>query len=95
MVLTDVKQKIKLVEGQFTPSEAVDVISALIDEKINFHKLQRLSLREGDENADTSYTNNRIQELMREKQIAKDFINNARCEGCKVRIDGILQITFE
>ena len=29
---------INLVDGTFTPSEAHDVIQALIDQKINFHK---------------------------------------------------------
>jgi len=95
MVLTEVKQKIQLVEGQFSASEASDVVSSLIDEKINFHKLQRLSLREGNIHADVSYAESRIQALKEEKQKAKDFIRMARLEGRPVRINGVLNITFE
>ena len=89
------KQKIQLVDGTFSPSEANDVIQALLDEKINFHKLQRLSWCEGDNNANTKYPDDRIQELEKEKKIAKDFINSIRNEGKRLRIDGILKITLE
>ena len=34
--------KVQLVKGEFTSSEAYDVILSLIDEKINFHKIQIL-----------------------------------------------------
>lgn len=95
MVLTEIQQKIQLVEGQFTPSEASDVVTALINEKINFHKLQRLSIWEGDQNANAAYSNNRIDELYAELMKAKEFINSARYEGVNVRINGRLEITFE
>lgn len=95
MLLTEVQQKVQLVEGQFTPAEALDVITALIDEKINFHKIQRLSTCEGDECADTSYCNERIQELMAEKERARSFIMSAKAEGFNVRINGNLDITFD
>ncbi len=92
--MTEVKQKIQLVEGKFTPSEAADVVSSLIEEKINFHKLQRLSLSEGHQATNTEYPDGRIAELYNEKKIAKEFINNAREEGYKIKINGTLEITF-
>jgi hypothetical protein len=95
MLLTEVLQKVQLVEGTFTPSQASDVISALIEEKINYHKIQRLSLTEGNEKSDCSYPNSRIIELKEEKQKAKDFLAEARREGFNVRINGTLEITFE
>lgn len=33
---------IKLVDGEFTPSQALDILSTLIDEKINYHKVEKL-----------------------------------------------------
>ncbi|MEM9361594.1 MAG: hypothetical protein AAGA43_03115 [Bacteroidota bacterium] len=89
------EQKIQLVDGTFTPSEASDVIIALLEQKINFHKLQRLAWCEGNEDANTKYPDDRIQELEKEKTIAKDFINSVRWEGKKLRIDGVLNITLE
>ena len=94
MTTTDVLQKIQLVQGTFTPAEASHVVTALIDEKINFHKIQRLSSREGNEGCNTDYPDERIAELFTERKIAKDFIKEAKREGYRVKIDGILKITF-
>jgi len=93
--LVKTKQKIQLVDGTFSPSEASDVILALLDEKINFHKLQRISWCEGSDKADTEYPDGRIKELQEEKRIAKEFIASVRNEGKRLRIDGILNITLE
>jgi len=93
MIKTD--QKIQLVDGSFSASEASDVILALLDEKINFHKLQRISWCEGSADADTKYPDGRIQELENEKRIAKEFISSIRSEGKRLRINGILEISLE
>jgi len=89
------KQKIQLVDGKFTPSEASDVITSLIDEKINFHKIQRLKIWEGNHHGKTNLLDNRIQELELEKQAARDIVNQARTKGKNVTINGILEITLE
>ncbi|WP_299129262.1 hypothetical protein [uncultured Winogradskyella sp.] len=91
---TKTEQKINLVEGMFRPSEASHIINALIDQKINYHKIQRLSLCEGDENCDTTYENARIKELLNEKEIAKSYIDTARRKNFDIIINGKLDITF-
>ena len=88
-----VSQKIQLVKGEFTPSEASHVILSLIDEKINFHKIQRLQFREGNDECITDSLDGRIQELENEKEIAKRFIRSTRGLGQNLRINGILEIT--
>lgn len=93
MIKTD--QKIQLVDGSFTPSEASDVIIALLNEKINFHKLQRISWCEGSADADTKYPDDRIKELENEKRITKEFISSVRSQGKRLRINGILEISLE
>jgi len=93
--MTEVIQKVQLVEGKFTPSEASDIISSLITEKINFHKLQRLGRSEGNINADCVYPDNRVKELEDEKMIAKEFIKMARREGYNLKINGTLEISFD
>ena len=93
--MTEVIQKVQLVEGRFTPSEAADVISALISEKINFHKLQRLSILEGDETTNCAQTNSRIKELEDERMIAREFIKIAKMEGYNLKINGTLEISFD
>ena len=92
--LEQVEQKIKLVDGAFTPSEASDVISALIDEKINFHKIHRLKIWEGNHHCETTELNGRIEELQNEKIVAKEFINKVRAMGGMLRINGHLEISL-
>ncbi|MFD0798973.1 hypothetical protein ACFQZJ_15985 [Maribacter chungangensis] len=87
-------QKIQLVEGEFTISEANDVVTSLIDEKLNFHKLQRLSLSEGSSFADTRYPDGRIGELEREKATARAFFAEARKTGATIKINGTLEISL-
>lgn len=90
--LTAVTQKFKLIEGDFSSYEAMDIINALLNEKINFHKLQRLTACEGDQCADTRFADNRIQELEREKQFAKSFINLKEWSGKRFRINGTIEL---
>ena len=92
MVAKDVLHKVKLVDGVFTASEASDVINSLIEEKINFHKIHRLSLNEGNMYSDTSYDDSRVNELIQDKAEFKSFCQEARIDGKKIRIHGILNL---
>ncbi len=88
-----VSQKIQLVKGEFTPSEASHIIMNLIDEKINFHKIQRLQIWEGDHQCKTEALDGRIKELEKEKEVAREFINSTRSWGQNLKINGVLEIT--
>lgn len=93
MVSTEKTTTVKLVDGEFTISEARDIITALIDQKINFHKVQRLSIWEGNENQGAEFPNGRIVELARDKQAAKQFLAQVKDLGQNVRISGTLELT--
>lgn len=93
--MTEVIQKVQLIEGTFTPSEASDIVTALISEKINFHKLKSLSIREGNENEDCEYSHNRIKELEDERMIAREFMKIASKEGYNLKISGTIEISFD
>ena len=86
-------KKIQLVKGEFTPSEASHIISSLIDDKINFHKIQRLQMWEGNHKCKPDELNGRIEELEREKESTRAFINSMRSLGKNLKIDGILKIS--
>ncbi|WP_455169016.1 hypothetical protein [Aegicerativicinus sediminis] len=86
---------IQLVKGKFTPSEASDVITSLIDEKINFHKIQRLKIWEGSHRSETNLLDGRIDELQKEKRIWKGIISDARKQGKNLKINGVLSISLE
>ena len=93
-IAVETLQKVQLVNGVFTPSEAADIIGSLIDEKINFHKIQRLQRWEGNHKCDTGDLNDRITELEQDRAQALEFIGQIRKEGGKaLRINGILEMT--
>ncbi|SEK93633.1 hypothetical protein SAMN04487910_1516 [Aquimarina amphilecti] len=92
MVLTD--QKVKLMDGVFSPSEASDILNIFIDKKINFHKLQRLSITEQNCNDDTPQLYNRINELIKAKESIREAIMEARREGLALQIESDIQITL-
>lgn len=87
------RKKLNLVNGDFTPSEAADLINNLIDEKINFHKIQRLQLWEGNHNCDIGFLNSRITELEVEREKTMDFIAKLRLSGKSIHISGQLELT--
>lgn len=88
-------QKIDLIDGVFTASEASDIINSVLKVKINFHKLNRLSITEGDNTIDCTHDTGRIDELINEQNIAKDYFNQARLTGKKLKMRSIIQIEIE
>lgn len=93
-MVAEVIQKVNLVDGQFTPAEASDVMNALIRQKINFHKVQRLQMMIGDDDCEVAELSSRIAELLEEQQKAKEFFIEARRAGRNVVINGTLEISF-
>lgn len=88
-------QKINLIDGVFTASEASDIINSVLNVKINFHKLNRLSITEGNDKDECTFDSGRITELINEQQIAKDFFSKARLNGKKLKMRSIIQIEIE
>ena len=92
MTITD--QKIKLIEGTFTPSEASDILNTLIKKKINFHKLQRLSITEKNCDDNTGHLDGRIDELLDAEKSLKQIIAEAREDGFNLQIESDVYISF-
>jgi uncharacterized protein with FMN-binding domain len=88
-------QKIDLIDGVFTASEASDIINSVLKVKINFHKLSRLSITEGNDKDQCTYDSGRIATLMNEQQIAKEFFSQIRLKGKKLKIHSVIQIEIE
>ncbi|WP_298323041.1 hypothetical protein [uncultured Dokdonia sp.] len=94
-LLTMTDQKINLIDGVFTATEAGDILHAMLDKKINFHKLQRLSRTEGNIGDACEYDSGRIIELIDEKGKLKDFLNSVRADGSKLEIKSTVQISLK
>jgi hypothetical protein len=94
-VLTMTDQKINLIDGVFTATEAGDILHAMLDKKINFHKLQRLSRTEGNIDDACEYDSERIIELLDEKGKLKSFLSDLRAEGGKLEIKSTVEIRIK
>lgn len=55
--------EVVLIDNVLSRSEAKFLMRRFIEEKLNFHKLRRLSVTEGDAGADTSWDDERIASL--------------------------------
>jgi uncharacterized protein with FMN-binding domain len=91
---TKKEQKINLIDGIFTASETADILRGMIDQKINFHKIHRLCITEGNQDDSCSYDNGRIAELMQEKEKLNAFIKQVREQGGALQIKGNIEITL-
>lgn len=89
-----ITQKIQLVNGIFTPTEAAQVILNLIEQKINFHKIQRLQKWEANHNFNTETIDRRIKELKKEKRIAQEFMDQSNAAGKDVKINGVVELSY-
>jgi hypothetical protein len=88
-------QHLKLIEGVFTKREAVDIINNVVDVKINFHKLQRLSITEGNMHDKCNYDNSRITELIKDKAEVKAFLMSLETNGANIKISSTVHILVE
>jgi hypothetical protein len=86
-------ENIQLVKGKFTPSQASEIMIALLDQKINYHKIEAIQLWEKDHKIDQEPINKRIRELEEEKKSAAEFISKMKAEGKKIEIHGTLKMT--
>ncbi|KAB1069036.1 hypothetical protein F6U93_04590 [Tamlana haliotis] len=88
-------QHLKLIDGTFTSSESNDILSRILDVKINFHKLQRLSKTEGNMNDSCMFDSDRITELINAKHEVQKFLTEARLKGKKLKINSSVSIGLE
>lgn len=85
--------KVELIKGQFTPAEAIDIISALIDQKVNFHEVRKFQRWELDHDCGTEDLDRRISELKREKVKTKEFLSQFLNANKTITINGVLDVT--
>lgn len=87
------KKEIKLIDGEFTPTQASDILNAMIDQKINFHKIENLQHWEKDYDNDPKPFIDRIQQLEDEKKALDTYITQIKKSDKNVRIDGLLSLS--
>ena len=95
MILADVMQEVKLVNGTFTPSEARDIVSGIIDKQINFYKLQHLSKWVGNNNTSPDSIDKKIAALQKERAEFMKMINQAKREGLRLTLNSGMEVVLE
>ncbi|TGV03137.1 hypothetical protein [Flavivirga rizhaonensis] len=83
--------KIKLVEGVYSPINSADVLLSLIADKIKFHNLQILTIKNKDD-PKVKHAEMRVAELKESKKEVTELIIKARDEGLYMKIDGMINI---
>lgn len=84
-----------LVDGNFSKREALNIVDSVINTKINFHKIHRLSVQEGNENDKCTYDNSRINELLIDKKETKAFLRTLESKGQNIKISSTVTISIE
>ena len=86
-------QNYKLVEGQFSPSDATNILFALFNSKINFHQLESFRIQERNfKNRDNIKHEERVEELKEAYKVLKALINEASDENMDLEIHGTIML---
>lgn len=87
-------ETIKLIDGQFTPEEAKEVLLDIIAKKINFHNLKNLSSQIRYNHPDQA-SQERIKELEKAKAQVLALVQEARSEQSSMVIEATIHIGLE
>lgn len=90
-----IEKDFKLIDGNFTKKEAAVVLKDVLDAKINFHKLQKIGELKADNNTVNSLNNYRMQQLIKEKENVKEFLESLELDNCKIQITSTINISIQ
>ncbi|WPR70822.1 hypothetical protein SLW70_12890 [Flavobacterium sp. NG2] len=87
------KQDLKLIDGVYTPNEAIEILMNVYNRKIEFHELKNFSSEVCSGNTDTVAAK-RIAELKEDIETIKTKIKEAQELNKKLIIKSIVEIQF-
>jgi hypothetical protein len=86
-------QKYKLIDGQFSPSDSINILFALFNSKINFHQLESFRIQEiNSDNKKFIQHNQRALELKEAYLLLKSVANDAEKKNMEIKIHGNIEI---
>ncbi len=89
-----IKEPIKLIEGNFSPEDAKEVLLELINHKINFHSLKNFSSEERFGQA-IEGSKKRIDYLKKAKEKIVKIIDTAKHTNSHLRLESSINIFVE
>ena len=89
----EINQELKLIDGEFSQTEAMEVLNNVFSSKIQFHQMKNFSsqIRFGKED-ETSVT--RISQLKESLEIISQIIKEAKMGNGKIEITSMVNIRF-
>ena len=88
----DKQHNLKLVDGDFTPEDALEVVSCLLQSKINFHHGRALSLEERF-GVDPAHSHQRVIELKAAQRELRELIDHAKRNNLQLSLESIISLT--
>lgn len=85
------RKEIKLIDGVFTPNEANSLLVTMIDNKINYHKLDDFSYHIR-EDRHPHHSKERVVELQDAKADLRAWINSAKEQSSHLVVKGVITI---
>ena len=87
-------KEFKLIDGVFTPAEATQVLTALLNYKVDYHNREDFSnhIRF---NKDPEHSTSRIEQLVQSKKDLDTFLDQLNEQNLQLKIDGTITITVE
>lgn len=90
---TSTIQQLELIRGKFSPTESSELLKALFEQKINFHKIKRLQEWEGNHDSETAPFKERIHELETSLSKAQEFISEHQDSENTISINAVIVLT--
>lgn len=88
------ENEFKLIDGVFSAEEAINILTALFNYKIDYHSREDFS-NHVRFNKDISHSKNRILELSEAKKAMRKMIENSKSSNEKLVINSIITIRLE
>lgn len=86
------KQNYQILDGNFTPSEAGDVLLSMVKSNINFFKIQSLTFHETC-SGNTAIPSEQINELQNIDSSLRTLLKEASAKGMQLKINGFIEIS--
>lgn len=88
------ENEFKLIDGVFSAEEAINILTALFNYKIDYHSREDFS-NHVRFNKDISHSKNRILELSEAKKAMRKMIENSKSSNGNLVINSIITIRLE
>jgi len=86
-------EQYKLIDGTFSPEDAKTVLLTLVNDKINYHKMEHFSNHERF-GKDLKHSAKRIEELEKLSVELVQQLNTAAAQNAQVKVNGYIQMEF-